>query len=266
MKRRRLLTLTGSGVVVVLAGCTGGSDEDTDDGEINSGEHETDEPQPNEDDSDLEPETDDTEDDGPERSDTAELMSITDTLEGGEPLFDPGTETFSGSGQSVTDEFSLGGALTVVTFRHDGESNFAIQLEGPTDELITNEIGEVYGAAAAATEGGNYLFDITADGEWEIAAGQPLPPDEEIRTPPVEASGDGHDVVGPLELENAVTVAGEHDGESNFVVRIFDEDSTLGPELVFNEIGEFEGETRADTEGFVWIDIDADGAWSLKIE
>lgn len=37
-------------------------------------------------------------------------------------------------------------------------------------------------------------------------------------------------------------------------------------DLIFNEIGEFEGSSTARTEGIVWIDVNADGNWTLEIE
>lgn len=264
--------------MVGIGAIAGGTDDDEespedDDGTTDSTEPDdtddtTDEDEGTTDESDDE-DTDDELDDEDEipRSDADTLLSLYDTLGDDEPLFDPGTETFSGTGQSVTDEFSLGGVLTVFTFEHGGDSNFAVNLEGETDELLVNTIGPIQGATAVPTPSGNYLMDIEADGEWEMNVGQPLAPDEEIRTVPVSANGEGPDVVGPLELEETVTVSGEHEGESNFAVHIYAEDDSgeFDGELVFNEIGEFEGETRVDYPGIVWIDVEADGPWSLEI-
>lgn len=181
--------------------------------------------------------------------------------------FDDGGDTIDGSGQTVVDDISLGGALTAVLFEHDGERNFIAELEGPNDELLVNEIGSITGATAVPTEAGEYIIDVDADGDWSLTIAQPFAPDEEIRTPPVEASGEGHDVVGPVEIDETVTIAGSHDGERNFIVQGYDEDASgrLAGELVFNEVGEFEGETRADPRGIVWFDVEADGEWTLEI-
>lgn len=123
-------------------------------------------------------------------------------------------------------------------------------------------------AGAVLTPNGDYLFDITAPAVWEITVGQPLAPGEEIRMLPVEAFGGAPDVVEPVELDGGMTVSGQHEGEENFQVYIYDEgdSDTLTGELVFNEISEYEGEERADYSGICWIDVGADGAGRLSIE
>ncbi|WP_049927488.1 hypothetical protein [Halopiger goleimassiliensis] len=283
MNRRTLLLGSGVALTSVLAGCAGGEDGNgngTGNGDGNgtgsgngdsTDESESDEPEPETNaETDDEPETDDGES---ERSDADELLSITDTLDGDEPLFDSGTAAFDGSGDSVTDEFDLDSGLTVVAFDYDDGGSFEnYQLElvgGPTDELLVNALEPVSGAVALPTQSGEYLFDVTAPADWELHVGQPEAPPAEIRTPDVTASGDGPAVVGPIELEGGVTVSGEHEGENNFIVNAFAEDDSatfLDGELVFNEIGEYEGETRIEYDGVCWIDVDASGAWRLEIE
>lgn len=278
MNRRKLLLASGVSLSTVLAGCAGG-DEDEDNADENGEEPETDpddngdEPQPDEqepDQDDGDDGTDEDDDDEVPRSGDTELLSVLETLDADEPLFDPGTETFDGDSDAVTDEISLGGALTVVVaeFDDEGMENYQVNLEGEADELLVNALeGGTY-AGAVPTPNGDYLFDVTSPGGWELTVGQPLAPPEEVRTLPVEASGDGPDVVGPVELDGGLTVAGEFDGEENFQVHIYDEDDSgqFDGELVFNEIGEYDGETRADYTGICWIDVEADGSWSLELE
>lgn len=146
--------------------------------------------------------------------------------------------------------------------------NFIVNLDGPTEELLVNEIGSTSGVAAVPTEFGDYVFDIDADGPWSITVGQPFAPPEEVRTVPNEASGQGPAVVGPLEIEDQVTVSGEHCGESNFIVNAYDEgdSGTFDGELIFNDIGEVDDATLVDYPGIIWFDIEADGEWSLSIE
>jgi hypothetical protein len=38
------------------------------------------------------------------------------------------------------------------------------------------------------------------------------------------------------------------------------------PELVFNEIGSFSGETTYSFDGLGWVDVNADGDWSIEME
>ena len=257
MRRRTLLTLS-TATIAALAGCGGDSNEND-----NRDEPESEpEPEPEPDDGDDEPDTEP--DEEPERSDATELLSIRDV----DDRFDASHETFEGEGQTVLDDLALGGAFTAWLFEHDGESNFALELEGPTEALLVNDIGAVAGATGLGVAGGEYVVDVTADGAWSLTAAQPLAPAAEIRTPPVEASGEGADVVGPVEIDATVTVSGTHDGESNFAVQAYNEDASdrLSGELIFNEIGPFEGETRADPTGVVWVVVEADGAWTLDIE
>ncbi len=290
MHRRKILVGSGVTLSTIIAGCAGdaddengnesdGGNESEDDngnggtGDDNGDEPEEDTPEPDDEDADDGDDTDDEEEaddeDEQTRSDDDQLLSLVDTLEDADPLFDPDTQSFDGSGQTVTDEFSLEGGLTAVAFEHSGEANFIVNLEGPQEDLLVNEIGDIAGAAAVPTEGGDYLLDVDADGDWEITVGQPVAPVEELRTVPVEASGTGDAVVGPVELEEAITVEGDHAGDGNFIVTMYDEADSGGfasGELVFNQIGQFEGETRADYPGFVWIDVVADGDWSLALE
>lgn len=59
---------------------------------------------------------------------------------------------------------------------------------------------------------------------------------------------------------------GSHTGESDFIVEARTAEGGLGSwDLVFNEIGEFEGSSTTRTEGVAWIDINADGDWTLEI-
>lgn len=263
--RRRLLALSGLGIAA-LAGCTGSDDDDEQEPEPEP------EPEATDDGGDDTPEETDDSDEEPDeepRSDADDLQSALELLDIAEPLYDSGTETFDGSGAEVVDGLSLGGALTIFTFEHDGDSNFVLELEGPTDELLVNRIGPAEGAVAAPVENGDYIIDVEADGDWSLTVGQPLAPGEEIRLPSVSVSGDGPDVVGPIELEETTTFAGEHEADGgNFIVRAINEDatSTFDSELVFNEIGEYEGETRVDPVGLAWIDVEADGPWRLEIE
>lgn len=187
--------------------------------------------------------------------------------------YDDGREQFSGSGQTVTDSFSHGGPAMVVVFEHDGSSNFIVELvnaeTGETEEILVNKIGETSGAIAIpAGSSDEYRLNIDADGAWSIEVAEPLPQEGDIEQLPAEASGTGPDVVGPIELNGNTVVSGEHNGESNFIVRAVDELAMFNSdqELIFNEIGQFEGETLARYEGVVWISVEADGEWSLEFE
>ena len=63
----------------------------------------------------------------------------------------------------------------------------------------------------------------------------------------------------------------EHDGESNFIVYLYDSED--GRDLLVNKIGEYSGETlvrvgdgsRRLTPGPVIIEVNADGNWIIEI-
>lgn len=187
--------------------------------------------------------------------------------------YDDGRQQFSGTGQTVTDTFSHGGPAMVVVFDHDGSSNFIVELvnaeTGETEDVLVNKIGETSGAIAIpAGSSDQYRLNIDADGAWSVEVAEPLPQEEDIEQLPAEASGSGPDVVGPIRLEGNTVVSGTHDGESNFIVRAVDELAMFNneQELIFNEIGQFEGETLARYDGVVWISVEADGEWTLEFE
>ncbi|MFC7230715.1 hypothetical protein ACFQMM_03615 [Saliphagus sp. GCM10025308] len=209
--------------------------------------------------------------DGDSGSEEPQLTTLESISETGD-YHDSNAQTLSGSGQTVTDTITLGGAFTAFDYEHDGGSNFQVEIineeTGETEEYLVNEIGAVDGVTGVGLPDGSYRLDVNADGDWEITVAQPFPEDSEIHSLPAEASGEGNDVVGPIELEGNTVVSGKHSGESNFIVEVVDEDATsfLDGEIIFNEIGEFEGETHVSYEGVVWVVVEADGNWELEFD
>ncbi|WP_226480090.1 hypothetical protein [Natrinema amylolyticum] len=175
---------------------------------------------------------------------------------------------FTGSGTSVTEEFELEGGVTITEAVHDGESNFIVELI-PTDdgfeELLVNAIGDFNGASGVLAEEGTYLLDIDADGSWEIEIQQPRAAVDDADALPVELEGDRPGWDGPFRFDGLGQARGTHEGEENFIVEILPQDG-LFSEPVFNEIGQFDGETTFDIEGVGYVTIDADGPWSLSLE
>ncbi|CAI49785.1 probable secreted glycoprotein [Natronomonas pharaonis DSM 2160] len=283
MRRRTYIALSGA-ALASLAGCSDDEGENGDGAETPSdpeptpGAEATDDNEETtprndveetaEDEDPTEPEETPEQDDDTDRSDAGTLLSVTETLGGDQPLFDAdGIERLDGEGAVVTDEMTLGSGLTVVVFEHTGAGNVIIELEGDRTELLVNDIGATSGAVAVPTPAGSYRFDVDAGGEWSLQVGQPRAPAEAVRTPPVSATGTGSDVVGPVELNGSETVAGEHDGSMNFIVEGYGEaaSTSLAGELLFNELGTFDGETKTDLAGVVWLDIEADSDWSLDV-
>jgi len=173
--------------------------------------------------------------------------------------------SFSGSGQSVESGIEIDGGLTVIRASHSGESNFQVSLEddGEFSDSFINVIGDFDGAQADLIDSGEYILDVNADGSWDIEITQPR--DSSGDSLPESLSGNGPDVIGPIQFDGTHIAEGSHSGESNFQVRIHPMEGRFS-EGVFNEIGEFDGETTFSFNGVGWVDINADGDWDIDIE
>lgn len=180
-------------------------------------------------------------------------------------ITEPDEQSFSGSGQSVESGIDIDGGLVVVEASHDGERNFQVSLEDDTEygESFINIIGAFDGAQAELVDEGEYLLDVNADGNWDITIRQPRTGQgDEL---PTTIAGSGPEVSNPIRFSGTGVATGEHDGERNFQVRIYPMTGSFG-ESVFNEIGEFDGETTYSFDGIGWVDINADGNWSVELE
>lgn len=209
----------------------------------------------------------------------------------------PQEDSFSGSGDTVTNSFSLTEGVAIFKLSHDGSSNFAVQLlDADTGELqgnIVNEIGQFDGEVLVGanydnttsstsavietepedvkTEPGEYILEITADGNWDISYIQPAATVGSY--PPENFSGSGYEVTEPLELEAGnVVFSFYHDGSSNFIVTLYHEDGSY-QELLANEIGYYDGETSVSIgydsyqppPGTYYLDVTADGNWEIDV-
>lgn len=269
--RRNVLVGTGYtfGGVFLLGSISGEEDDPDDTAEASPEDEDSDDSTTEEqDDGAGEDETDsdasDTED-----ADSEPQWSTLESVRADEDLWDLGHDSFSGSSNAVEDT-SIAGAFTVFSYSHDGTENFIIEIlndGGELERVAVNEIGEVDAVRGFGMGTGEYTLDITADGSWNIDVAEPLPPDEEIHQVPADASGDTHDVVGPIELNGGETVYASHDGDENFIVQAWDEDATssFDQEIWVNEIGEYEGENVNQFSAIAWIAVQADGNWELEI-
>jgi len=175
---------------------------------------------------------------------------------------------FDDEGATVTDEFELEGGVTIAEAVHEGESNFIVELvptDGKLTELLINVIGENDGASGVLADPGEYVLDVDADGEWEIDILQPDPAEANAEALPIELEGDGPTWDGPFIFEGLAQATGSHEADGNFIVEILTQDAMF-PELVFNEIGQFEGETTFDVLGPGFITVEAAGPWTVTME
>jgi hypothetical protein len=182
------------------------------------------------------------------------------------PSFSGGV-TLRGTGQRVLPlRLNMNGPA-VFTANHRGTSNFVIEVKGPVEDLLVNEIGNYQGQTLLkGATSGSYRVAVTADGPWTIKVTQPIP-DPAAKAIPLSVSEYGSTVV-PIQagedLQPIVTASNR--GKSNFVVYVVGYGSTTGEELVFNEIGNFHGETLIDDlpAGPYLVSVQSDGYWSLK--
>ena len=181
-----------------------------------------------------------------------------------------GPETFTGSGTSTEEGIELAAGPVTAEYSHSGSGNFIVNLvalegESYQDVLLANIIGQAEGSqVAAASANGQYNLNIEADGEWEITVEQPSNPEPE--SPPIEADGEGPSYIGPFDFSGPTTFQGSHDGESNFIVTPIPVDPSNLMASVFNEIGQFEGETTARVNGIAYLNVTADGSWTLSTQ
>lgn len=273
LSRRRYLGLTTSAVVasITLAGCSGSENErgsstqsqtQTGSGEATATSQ-----------TQTSTGTEQTQTSGNTQSTSTESSTETTTSEtttsGGQSSFGP--EEYSGSGTDTVSDLNLMAGPILSDYTHSGESNFIIELlavegESYNDLLLANEIGDVEGSQARSiSQAGAYSLNIDADGDWEVTIEQPANPSPESL--PIDESGEGSSYIGPYEFEGgAVAMDGSHDGSSNFIVESVPVETTdfVMGELVFNEVGSFDGSTTVRLDGLSYLNIQADGEWSLS--
>jgi hypothetical protein len=279
MQRRRYLALAGASMTV-LAGCSGdegGGDNGSDGTETADTEAlaETAEPTAT---ATTEPPADETT--------MVETEAETDTETETEVMMETGTptatstatpaaqegfsETYSGSGKSTVEGLELAPGPITVAFSVDSEAYHTfklIALEGGSldDVRLVNGLfsGEGRQATIVLAEGEHNL-NVDAEGEWELTLEQPTNPEPESL--PVDESGSGYDYVGPFAFDGPTTFQGTHDGERNFIVRAIPLDPSgvgMGT-TVFDETEQFDGETTERVEGPAYLNVEADGEWSVS--
>jgi hypothetical protein len=172
--------------------------------------------------------------------------------------------TLSGSGDAAPDGFKLKSGWAIFEGNHNGGANFIVQLQDPNGndiELLVNTIGGYKGKTFAQIPvDGEYFLNINANGAWNFNIYQSPP--AEVQDAPVTLQGNGDDVVFFNAKSDTYKFTFTHQGEGNFIVQL------NGEGLMVNEIGSYSGSTRQNlgTDGYYALVINADGAWSAKVE
>ena len=272
MHRRKYMIAVGG--MTLLAGCATGEDDTEGEADVS-----------NDDDSEDADAAENQEPNDEERSDADSLLTISSPAELDELPFDPNiVAELEGEGNSVTDPFELDGGLTMLVYEAEvvDEENFGADIEQTDGDdsmvLAINEVvflddpvDDISGGSLVETQGGEYILDVEAAGEWTIYVAQPESPGQEVRRPPVSVEGENSAIVGPIDADNGLTVAGEHqneDREYSFDVRVVPEDATdfLDGDFAFTEDAGFAGEARVDVDGVSWAAVRTFGPWSLEFD
>lgn len=182
-------------------------------------------------------------------------------------IFDEGaSHSFEGDGTSESTEFDLSEGLVTAEFTHDGGSAFSVELTPIDDDLeggqLTTAAEADSGESIATVGGGTYRLDVDAEGAWTIDLAQPAVHSDDLEEPPIEVSGKGSAFVGPLWADNGLNLTVTHDGAGAFVVDGYGADGSR--EQLVNKRGEFDASRSYGASGVSWIDVEADGSWTIE--
>lgn len=162
-----------------------------------------------------------------------------------------------GRGDDIIDIPVVTDDAVVVTFTHQGSSNFAVvsfDSSGNRISLLVNDIGNYSGTVPLNFSSAPSELEITADGAWIVTI-------SDVRDQPVydgTATGSGDQVL--LVTVGAGRLAATHDGRSNFAMLAWGDRRTL----MINEIGSYSGTVRLPDA--VALEITADGNWTLTAQ
>ena len=192
-------------------------------------------------------------------------------------------KTLSGYGDDVSSSFDLNEGIAIFDMTYSGGSNFIIWLynadTGERKELLVNEIGSYSGSGLiGVTTGGSgvspgkYVLEVTASGSWQVTVEQPSP--STAVSLPQTITGRGADVPSPFMIESgkgAVKFTMHHDGSRNFIIWLYNVNGKR-EELLVNEIGNYDGSKLVSVGGYSgaepgihYLDVEADGSWSIEI-
>lgn len=198
----------------------------------------------------------------PSEGELVELETEEDTDESfGELAVDP--ITFSGSGDQVLSKVSIAQRMYKVTLKNVGSSNFIVHAytaEGDRLGSLANEIGNYEGSVILTDNIDGGIIEVKSSGSWTITF-DAIPNDGTSNI-----TGIGNQVSPWFTLDSgALVVTLSNDGESNFIVHLYDEDGKRYSSLA-NEIGSYNGTTvfNKGQSGMKYcIEVDSDGTWSV---
>ncbi len=150
---------------------------------------------------------------------------------------------------------------------HDGDSEFVVELTAVDgdlgNDLLTTTGGATTGESIVTIGDGTYRATVDADGPWSLTLDQPEVHSDDLTDVPVETSGTGSAVVGPLWTDSPLRLSVTHDGTGKFVVDGYGADGSW--EQLVNKTGAFDNSRSYAASGVVWINVEADGDWTLEV-
>ncbi|WP_121741234.1 polysaccharide deacetylase family protein [Natronorubrum halophilum] len=173
---------------------------------------------------------------------------------------------FEGSGADETPTFDLDDGVLTGSFSHDGDGEFVVDViaDGDgSDDVLVNTAGTTAGESIMAVEEGTHRLEVDADGEWSIDLFQPEVHANDLDELPVEATGRGSAFVGPIWTDSDARLEVTHDGDGAFVVDGYSADGSR--ESIINKTGTFDNSRSYHSSGTIWINIEADGDWTLEV-
>ncbi len=175
--------------------------------------------------------------------------------------------TLEGSGPGLSQSFELDDGFLLASFSSDTIGRFSIDVTSSDHDLanssLTDTSGSTTGTSIMAVEEGEYELDVQADGDWTIEIEQPRVHSDDLEDPPIEASGDGSSVVGPLWTDGDGRLTATHDGTGEFTIDLYGADGAW--EQIVSHTGAFDNARSFRGVGTGWINVEADGEWSVEV-
>lgn len=175
--------------------------------------------------------------------------------------------TITGTGNAVIPLSVPGDVGAVVDLSHNGEANFIVWSLSATNgmiDLLVNEIGPYAGRRSLNMNQFPFVeetvrgLDITSDGDWSVTV-RPL---SHARAVGTSLDGHGDDFVR-FTAASPTTMTSTHSGTSNFIIWANSSSGEL-LDLIVNWIGPYNA-TDLIPEGAAYLDITADGDWTLRV-
>ncbi|MFP8889896.1 polysaccharide deacetylase family protein [Natrialbaceae archaeon A-CW2] len=203
--------------------------------------------------------------DGIEESDDSDGEAENESRPEGQILESGHTHRFEGAVSGETEPFDLSEGILTASHESDGELVVELQaIDGkvPNERLVTSANGDS-GESILVVSDGTYKLEVDTDGPWSVSLEQPEVHSDDLEDPPLETSGEGSGFIGPLWAEGGLSLDVTHDGEGPFIVDGYGVDGSW--EQLVNQTGPFDNSRSYAASGVCWINVEADGNWTIDI-